>query len=129
MGYLDNTVVILYWKPDQLFFIYKAHHVWFDEYNSRLTIEYKHTPGYLLLRQNTESCVHNSDFLNLIPCEINIKYTLSSDKKIIIFEIELPSSGKKVGSNLLDDEYFTIPYITDTIPNSPVVHQLPEQAK
>ena len=31
--------------------------------------------------------------------------------------------------NLLDDEYFTIPYITDTILNSKSGHQLPEQAK
>ena len=29
----------------------------------------------------------------------------------------------------MDDEYFTIPYITDTIPNSPAGHQLPSQAK
>ena len=28
----------------------------------------------------------------------------------------------------MDDEYFTIPYITDTIPNSPAGHQLPSQA-
>ena len=35
----------------------------------------------------------------------------------------------KIGFNLLDDEDFTISYITDTIPNSPVVHQLPSQAK
>ena len=30
---------------------------------------------------------------------------------------------------LLDDEYFTITYITDTIPNSPAGHQIPSQAK
>ena len=35
---------------------------------------------------------------------------------------------KKVDFNLLDDEYFIIPYITDTIPNSSAGHQLPEQA-
>ena len=34
-----------------------------------------------------------------------------------------------MGFNLLDDEYFTIPYITDTIPNSPAGNQLPSQAK
>ena len=38
-------------------------------------------------------------------------------------------SGKKIGFNLLDDEDFTIPYITDTIHNSPAGHQLPYQAK
>ena len=43
--------------------------------------------------------------------------------------MELPPSGNKVGFNLLDDEYFTIPYITDTIPNSPAGHQLPTQDK
>ena len=36
---------------------------------------------------------------------------------------------KKVDFNLLDDEYFTIPYITDTIPNSSASHELQEQAK
>ena len=29
----------------------------------------------------------------------------------------------------MDDEDFKIPYITDTIPNSPAGHQLPSQAK
>ena len=28
----------------------------------------------------------------------------------------------------MDDEDFTIPYVIDTIPNSPTVHQLPKQA-
>ena len=36
---------------------------------------------------------------------------------------------RKIGFNLLDDEDFTIPYITDTIPNSPDGHRLPPQAK
>ena len=48
---------------------------------------------------------------------------------MITYDIELPPSGKKTGFNLLDDEYFTIPYITDTIPNFPAGHQLPSQAK
>ena len=51
------------------------------------------------------------------------------DKTILTYEIELPTSGKKVSFNLLNDEDFTIPYITDTIPNSPAGHQLPTQAK
>ena len=45
------------------------------------------------------------------------------------YDIGLPPSGNKVVFNLLDDEYFTIPYIADTIPNSPAGHQLPSQAK
>ena len=45
------------------------------------------------------------------------------------FFIELPPSGNKFGFNLLDDEYFIIPHITDTIPNSPAGRQLPSQAK
>ena len=40
----------------------------------------------------------------------------------------LPPSGKKFGSNLLDDEYFTIPYIIDTIPNLRAGRQPPSQA-
>ena len=43
--------------------------------------------------------------------------------------MELPPSGKKVGFNLLDDEDFKIPYITDKKPNSLAIHQLPSQAK
>ena len=49
MGYAATTGVILYWKLDKPFVIHRAHHFWFDEYNSRLSIEYKHTPGSLLL--------------------------------------------------------------------------------
>ena len=35
----------------------------------------------------------------------------------------------KIGFNLLDYGDFTIPYIIDTIPNSPAVHQLMTQVK
>ena len=41
------------------FLIHRAHHVWFDEYNSRLYIEDKHNPGSLLLQQYPESLIHN----------------------------------------------------------------------
>ena len=36
---------------------------------------------------------------------------------------------KKSGFNLLDDGDFIIPYVIDTIPNSPAVHQLLTQVK
>ena len=65
----------------------------------------------------------------MIPCELHLTYTQFSDTIVIAYEIELPPSGKKVGFNLLDDEDFKIPYITDTIPNSPAVHQIPSHAK
>ena len=68
-------------------------------------------------------------FTNLIPCELDTESTTFRDTIILTYEIELPSSGKKVGFNLLDDEDFTIPYVTDTIPNSPSGHQLQTQAK
>ena len=48
---------------------------------------------------------------------------------MITYEIYLPASGNNFGFNLLNDEYFTILFITDTIPNSLVGHQLPEQSK
>ena len=48
---------------------------------------------------------------------------------MITYEIGLPPYGKKLGFNLLDDEDFTILYITYKIPNSPAGHQLPTQAK
>ena len=129
MRYAATTGVILYWKPDQPFIIHRAHHVWFDEYIYRLSIEDKHTPGSLILWQDPEGHIHNSDLLNLIPCKLDITSTWFSDDTIITYDIELPPSGKKIGFNLLDDEYFTIPYITDNIPNSPAGRQLPSQAK
>ena len=64
----------------------------------------------------------------MIPCEIDFSSTPFSDTKIITYEIDLPPDGKKVGFNLLDDEDFKIPYITDTIPNSLDCHQHPSQA-
>ena len=59
MGYAATTRVILYWNPDHPFFIQRYHHVWFDEYRSRLFIEYNHTPGYLLLSQDPDSRINN----------------------------------------------------------------------
>ena len=41
----------------------------------------------------------------------------------------MPPSGKKFCFNLLDDEDFKTPYITDTTPNLPAGHQIPSQAK
>ena len=65
----------------------------------------------------------------MIPCELDIASTPFIDETIITYEIELPPSRKKFGFSFLDDEEFTIPYITDTIPNFPAGHQLPSQAK
>ena len=64
-----------------------------------------------------ENHIHNSDLLNLIPCDLDITSTPFSNTKMITYEIELPSAGKKIGFNLLDDNDFTIPYVTDTIQN------------
>ena len=87
MGYAATTGFILYWKPDQPFVIHRAHHVWFDEYTSRLSIEYNHTPGSLLLPQDPESHIHNSYLLDLIPCELDLKSTPFSDMAIITYNI------------------------------------------
>ena len=129
MGYSANTGAIFYWNPDQYFVIHRTHHVWFGEYISCIPIEDKHNPGYLLLQQDPESLIHNSDLLKLIPCELDLTSTPFSDAKILTYEIELSPSGKKVGFNLLDDEYFTIPYITDKTTNSPSSHKLTTQAR
>ena len=118
MQFLATTGVIIYWKPDQNFVIHRSHHVLFDEYNFRLSIEYKHTTGSLLLHKYNKSHINNSELLNLIPRELDITSTPFFDTKILIYKIELPPSGKKVVFNLLHDKYFTIPYITGTIPNS-----------
>ena len=129
MGYTATTGFIIYWKPYQPFVIYRSHHIWFDEYNSSLSIEDKNTPGSLLLRQDPEGRIHDSYLLNLIPCELDLTSTPFSDATIITYDIELPPSGKKDGFKLLDDEDFTIAYINDTIPNSPYGHQLLTQTK
>ena len=54
MGYTATTGVILYCKPDQPFIIHRAHHIWFDEYNYRLSIEDKHTPGSYITTHRSE---------------------------------------------------------------------------
>ena len=64
----------------------------------------------------------------MIPCEIDITSDPFSDTIIIAYDIELSPSGKKFGFNLMDDKYFTIPYITDIIQKFPAGHQLPSQA-
>ena len=96
MGYAATTGIILYWKPDQPFIIHRAYHVWFDEYNSRLSIEDNHTTVSLLIQQYTESHIHNSDLLNLIPCKLDITSTPFRDETIITYDIDLPPSGKKL---------------------------------
>ena len=48
-------------------------------------------------------------------------------QNILAYEIDLPPSGNKTGLNFLDDEYFTVPYITNKTPNEPEGHQLPTQ--
>ena len=114
-GVRQLTGVIHNWKQDQTFVIHRAHPIWYDEYNYFLFIEYKHTSSYLLLQQETESIINNSDLLNLIPCGIDLTCTPFSDTTIITYELELPTAGKKLVFNLLDDEYFTIHYVIDTI--------------
>ena len=102
MGYVATKGVILYWKQDQPFIIHRSHHIQFDEYNSHLSIEDKHTPGYLLLWKDPEGFIHDSDHLNLIPCKLCLASTQFSDETIITYYIELPTSGKQIGFNLLD---------------------------
>ena len=87
------------------------------------------TPHVLYYFNNILSLIHNSDLLNLIPFELDFTSTTFSNPTILTYEIELPPSGKKIGFNLLDDEDFTIPYFTDTIPNFPAGHKILTQAK
>ena len=125
MVYVSTTGVIVYWMADHPFAFHRSHNVRFDEYNCCISIEDKHNPVSLLLQQYLESLIHNWDLLNLIPCEVDILYTIFCDTKIITYEIELPPSGEKIGYNSLDDEDFTRLYVTGTIPNSPAGHKLP----
>ena len=89
MGYAATTGVILYWKPYQLFIIHRDHNVWFDEYNYRLFIEDKYTPGYLIIQQDPKTLIHNSYLLNLIPCELDLTYTPSFYTIDLLLEIKL----------------------------------------
>ena len=104
MGYAATTGFIVYWNPYQHFVIQIAHHVWFDEYNSHLSIEDKRTSSYLLLQQYPGSHIHNIYLLNLIPCELYLTSTPFFFTKILTYEIELPTYVKKAGFNLLYDE-------------------------
>ena len=94
IGYADTKGFIIYWKQYQPFVIHRAHCVCFDEYNSSLSIEDKHTPGHLLLQKYPESLIHNSDHLKLIPCELNLTSIPFNDTTIITYESGLPSLCK-----------------------------------
>ena len=91
-------------------------------------MEYKNTPRYLLLQKYHECLIHNLDLINFITCELDLTSIPFIDKTIITCEIKLPPSGNIIGFSLLSDEYFTIYFTVDTIPNSPAGHQLPTQA-
>ena len=65
----------------------------------------------------------------MTPCEIDLASIPFRDTTILTYEIELHTSGKKVGFILMDNEYFKILSITNTIPNLPADHQLPTQAE
>ena len=62
--------------------------MFFYEYNYRLSIEDKHTPGSLRLGKYPESIIFHSDLLYLIPCELDLTSTSFSDTKIITYDIE-----------------------------------------
>ena len=64
----------------------------------------------------------------MIKFEIDLTSTPFSNTTILTYEIGLPPSGKNIFI-LLDDEYFTIPYVTDTIPNFPFGNKPPTQSK
>ena len=64
----------------------------------------------------------------MISCELDRTFTPFYYETITLYEIKLPYYRKKIGLNLLNDEYFTIPYIFDTITNSPAGNQLLTQA-
>ena len=74
---------------------------------------------------STRGILHHSDLINLIPRELDIESSPFCDTEILTYKIELPSYGNKVGFNLIDDERFTIPYITDTIKNQQTDNKLP----
>ena len=58
---------------------------WFDEYNSSIYIEDKHTSGSVIFQQDTESLFHSSYLLNFIPFELYLTYTPFSDTTILTY--------------------------------------------
>ena len=88
MRYADTTGVIIYYNLDQTFLMHRYHNVWFDEYNSCLSIEYTHTPSSLLLQQYPESLIHNPELLKLITCELDLTSTPFRDTKILTYGVE-----------------------------------------
>ena len=60
----------------------------------------------------------------MITCDLDITPTPFSNTTIIANENELSPVGKKIGLNILDDEDFTIPYVTYKKPNSPTIHRI-----
>ena len=87
LGYADTTGFIIYWNPDQPFLVLRSHHFWFDEYNFCLSIEYKHFSGSLLIQQDPERHVFNTDLLNFIPCELYLTSTTFFNTTILTYEI------------------------------------------
>ena len=65
----------------------------------------------------------------MVPSDLDFISPTFCDETIITYEHESTPSGKKICLNLLNDNDFTIPYIIDTIKNSPAGHKLPTQAK
>ena len=49
--------------------------------------EYKHTPVSLLHKQDPKIIIHNSDLVNLIPCELDLAYTTFFDATIVTYEL------------------------------------------
>ena len=52
MVYADTTGFILYWKPDQPYYLHRSSHAWFYEYNYPLSSKYNHKPISLKLQQD-----------------------------------------------------------------------------
>ena len=58
----------LFSTENEINFLLSTETIIFGLIKKHISIEYKHTPGYLLLQQDPERNIHNSDFLDLIPC-------------------------------------------------------------
>ena len=129
MGYDDTTGVILYFNPDQPFLSTDTIMIGLMKIILVYPYKTKRTIGYLLLQQNPEIILHGFYLLDLISFELYITSTTFCDTTILTYEIELTPAVKKICFNLLNYGYFTIPYVVDTISNSPAGHQLPKHSK
>ena len=77
MWYAATTGVIISLKPHQHYYLHHSDYVWFGEYNYHLYTEDNHTPGSLILQQESTFFIQNLDALKFLPFELGINVDIA----------------------------------------------------